>query len=210
MSQNPNSPDDPTTAFRQGDPPSFEKSPPSGASPSYDQGQHGPPSGYGQQPPTYGQQPGYDQQQYGQQYGQPPQYGQQPSYDQPQYGQQYGQPPAYDPQQYGQPAYDQYGQPGYGQPGYPQPGYPQGYAVPQPTNSMAIVALILSFVFAPLGIVFGIIARNQIKRTGESGSGLALAGIIIGSVFTALIVLYILFVVIVLGAVASQTGGFSS
>jgi hypothetical protein len=44
-------------------------------------------------------------------------------------------------------------------------------------------------VFAPLGIVFGHVARRQISRSGEQGSGLATAGLILGYVFTALAVL---------------------
>ena len=48
------------------------------------------------------------------------------------------------------------------------------------TNSLAIVALILG-IFIPLGgIICGHIALGQIKRTGEAGHGLALAGTIIG------------------------------
>lgn len=86
----------------------------------------------------------------------------------------YGQPP------YGQPPY---GQPPYGQPPYGQPHY--GYGPPAVgTNGFAIAALVSSLLCAPLGIVFGFVARGQIRRTGEQGDGLALAGIIIGIVFT--------------------------
>lgn len=45
---------------------------------------------------------------------------------------------------------------------------------------MAIAALILVFVFFPLGIIFGHVARGQIKRTREGGQGLATAALIIG------------------------------
>jgi hypothetical protein len=156
-----------------------------------------------QQPPAYGQS---GQQPYGQQwgqqqpaqpgYGQPQQYGQQ-AYDPNTYGQQaydpnaYGQQAYAQPQPYGQqPGYDQYGNPyAYGQQGYGYP--PQAYAAPQ-TNTMAILALVFAFIVWPLGIVFGIMARNQIKRTGEGGDGLALAGIIVGSIFTVLFLLFIL------------------
>ena|SRR5579864_1683704 len=56
------------------------------------------------------------------------------------------------------------------------------------TNSLAIASLvagILAWVICPvlgaiLAIVFGFIARNQIKTTGEAGGGMALAGIILG------------------------------
>ena len=50
------------------------------------------------------------------------------------------------------------------------------------TNTMAILSLVFSFVFNLLGLVFGIVALGQIKKTGESGKGLAIAGIIISSV----------------------------
>ena len=53
---------------------------------------------------------------------------------------------------------------------------------------MAIAALILVFVFFPLGIVFGHMARGQIKRTGEGGQGLATAALIIGYLQVAVIV----------------------
>jgi hypothetical protein len=94
--------------------------------------------------------------------------------------------------------YQAYGQPGQpGQPyapGYPaQPGYGQPYATYNPaahTNTMAILSLIFAFVFAPLGAVFGHIARKQIRERGEGGSGLATAGMIVGYVFTGFWVLY--------------------
>jgi uncharacterized protein DUF4190 len=124
----------------------------------------------------------------------------------------YGQQP---PQAYGQQAYGQqgYGQQGYGQqppPGYgPMPGYAPGYGAPaygpRPTNTMAILALVLAFVFAPAGLVLGIVARKQIRRTGEEGDGLALAGIIVGGIFTAIFVLMLVFMVIAFSAATSYS-----
>ncbi len=58
---------------------------------------------------------------------------------------------------------------------------------------MAILALVMAFVFAPAGLVLGIVARKQIRQTGEEGDGLALAGIIVGGIATALFVLFIVF-----------------
>jgi hypothetical protein len=135
--------------------------------------------------------------------------------------------PSYDPTAYGQQYYSPqqgYQQPGYPQSGYQQPGYPQPSAGPygayygyQPqyppppargTNVMAIMAIVFAFVFSPLGIVFGIIARKQIARTGEEGDGLALAGLIVGAVFTAIMVLYIVFMIVLFAAaltIPSQT-----
>ena len=57
---------------------------------------------------------------------------------------------------------------------------PPIYVSVPPTNGMAIAALILVFVFYPVGIVLGDVARGQIKRTGEGGRGLATAALVIG------------------------------
>jgi hypothetical protein len=54
---------------------------------------------------------------------------------------------------------------------------------------MAIMALVFAFVFAPVGIVLGHMARRQIAQTGEEGQGLATAGLIIGYILTGLTVL---------------------
>jgi hypothetical protein len=151
--------------------------------------------------PPYGQQPQPDQQQYGQQpqYGQQAPYGQQPQGGQQQYGQQAA-APGYDPaQQYAQ-------QQGYGQQ-YPPQGYaPPAYPAPAygaPTNTMAILALVFGFVFGPAGVVLGIMARKQIRTTGEQGDGLALAGIIVGAVYSLFFVLAIVFFVVAITSVAS-------
>jgi len=49
-----------------------------------------------------------------------------------------------------------------------------------PTNGIAIAALILVFLFYPIGIILGHVARGQIKRTREGGRGLATAALVIG------------------------------
>lgn len=56
-----------------------------------------------------------------------------------------------------------------------------------PTNGLAIASLVLGVIgwivilVGPLlAIIFGHIARSQIKHTGQKGSGLALAGLILG------------------------------
>jgi hypothetical protein len=110
---------------------------------------------------------------------------------------------AYPPPQQQQQGYGQqpYPQPGYGQ---PYPGYGQPYPAPRGTNTMAILALVFGILVAPLGLVFGFVARSQIKKTGEDGDGLALAGIIIGGIFTLLFIAYIVFIIIFFAAVASS------
>ena len=127
-------------------------------------------------------------------YGTPPGFGGPPGYG--------GQPP------YGQPAYGPppgYGVPGYGAPGY---GFPPGYGYPRPTNTLAILSLVMAFVFSPVGLVLGIVARRQIRQTGEQGDGLALAGIIVGGIGTALAVLGFLFFFLALAA-AGSSGAFA-
>ncbi|MHB2021740.1 MAG: DUF4190 domain-containing protein [Mycobacteriales bacterium] len=46
-------------------------------------------------------------------------------------------------------------------------------------NVLAVLSLVCAFLFWPLGIVFGHLARRQIRRTGERGAGVALTGLII-------------------------------
>lgn len=54
---------------------------------------------------------------------------------------------------------------------------------------MAILSLVFAFVFAPVGIVLGHIAKRQLRTSGEQGDGLATAGLIISYIFTGLAVL---------------------
>lgn len=109
---------------------------------------------------------------------------------------------------------------GYGyQPAAPPPGYgypppAPGYGYPPPpsvsTNNMAIASLVSSLLgwicgIGPiLGVVFGIIALNQIKQNGQAGRGLALAGIIIGGIGIAFMVMYV--ILLMIGA-AAEIGG---
>ena len=72
----------------------------------------------------------------------------------------------------------------YGQP-YVQPyGYPYPY-VQRRTNGFAIASMVLGILWlywvgSILALVFGYIARNQIQERGESGGGMATAGIVLG------------------------------
>jgi Domain of unknown function (DUF4190) len=82
-------------------------------------------------------------------------------------------------------------QPYYGPQGQPYPPY-QGpyspYPATPPTNGMAITSLVCGITSFMVGItfipaiIFGHIAQRQIRRTGEQGSSLALAGLILGYV----------------------------
>ena len=102
------------------------------------------------------------------------------------------------------------GQQNYG-PQQPYPPYqgPYPYYPPAPpTNGLAIASLVcgvgafvigLSFIPA---IICGHIARGQIRRTGERGGGMALAGLILGYVGGALFIVLVLALV----AVAHNSG----
>ncbi|CAN5241273.1 hypothetical protein BH09ACT5_BH09ACT5_12060 [soil metagenome] len=57
------------------------------------------------------------------------------------------------------------------------------------TNTLAILALVAAFVASAVGIVLGIVALLQIRRSGEAGRGLAVSAIIIGVRVTAFFVL---------------------
>jgi DUF1707 SHOCT-like domain/Domain of unknown function (DUF4190) len=79
------------------------------------------------------------------------------------------------------------------------------------TNGLAIVSLacgLAQFVFGPLAaipaIVFGHLARSQIKRTGERGAGLALAGLILGWATVILILVVIVGLVIAAGMLGTM------
>src|ERR671916_567915 len=90
-------------------------------------------------------------------------------------------PPPYGDPGKGQPYAQQYGAQPYG--GQPSP---PPYAPVASTNTMAILALVFAFIFAPAAIVLGHIAKKQIRQTGEQGEGLATAGLWLGYIFTGL------------------------
>lgn len=132
----------------------------------------------GQGQPLYGEQPAYGgQQPYG---GYPPPGG-------------YAGPPL--PPGSGYP-------PGYGQP------YGYGYPVHRPTNAMAVASMVLGILWlywigSILALVFGYIAKKQIRERGESGGGMATAGIVLGWIGIALLA-----IVIVFGVAASSSSDF--
>jgi hypothetical protein len=88
------------------------------------------------------------------------------------------------------------------------PGAPLTAAPAGQTNSLAIISLVAGigsffahiipglggFTVAVVAIITGYMARNQIKQTGEQGMGLATAGMIIGIVHIALIVVVVIFI----------------
>ena len=63
----------------------------------------------------------------------------------------------------------------------PPPPDPAGLQPKIPgVNSMAVAGLIFAVLLPPIGIVMGHIAKSQIRRTRESGSGIATAALVIG------------------------------
>ena len=134
------------------------------ASPWSSPGPQAPPDGFPAQAPGY---PPYPQQQDAPPF--PPQQGY-PGYPPPQY-------PPYAQQQYGYYGYGYGYGPAYGQ----QPG----------TNGLAVAAMVMGIVgffwITPiLGLIFGFVALSQCKRTGQQGRGMAIAGIILSSLWIAL------------------------
>ena len=104
------------------------------------------------------------------------------------------QPPAPGPApDYGQPA------PAYGQPapayGQPAPGY--GQPAGPKTNTLAIISLVASIagivilwgIGSIAGVICGHISLSQIKKTGEQGRGMAVAGLIVGYIGIALAII---------------------
>jgi len=80
-------------------------------------------------------------------------------------------------------------------------GHPPFPQAPK-TNTLAIVSFVSAFFIGVLAIVTGVLALAQIRARGEAGRGLALAGIIIGSVstlFTALAVVLAIVVATTMG-----------
>jgi hypothetical protein len=101
--------------------------------------------------------------------------------------------------------------PPYFAPGYVQP--PPGYGPPpvgQTTNGLSVASMVLGIVWvfgigSILAVIFGIVARKQIKDSGgrQSGSGMALAGIILGLVGVASLILWIVFVIAVTTSISN-------
>jgi hypothetical protein len=172
-----------------GDQPTIGREPGGAGQPG---GGYGGQGNYGQQGGGYGQQAGYGQQGGG--YGEQGGHGQQGAVQQP----------------------GSYGQSGYPQAGYQGPTWTGGSYQSAQTNGLAVASLvcgIASFVlFGPLSgipaIILGHMARSRISQTGEQGSGLALAGLILGYVQLVLdVIAVVLIVILVVAGTATSTSG---
>ncbi|WP_106127884.1 DUF4190 domain-containing protein [Pseudosporangium ferrugineum] len=86
---------------------------------------------------------------------------------------------------------------------------------------MAVASLVISLIAIPglcgwwiggllgvLGAIFGHVARRRIKRSGTGGGGMALAGIIIGWVVSAIAIIGAIVFVAILAADDSGTSTF--
>ncbi|MEU1289503.1 DUF4190 domain-containing protein [Kitasatospora sp. NPDC005856] len=84
--------------------------------------------------------------------------------------------------------YAQAPDPGQG-PAAPVPGYFPGPApAPAPTNGFAVGSLVTGLLLvAPVALVFGILALVQINRRKERGSGMAVTGLVLGTIGTVLL-----------------------
>ena len=64
------------------------------------------------------------------------------------------------------------------------------------TNGLAIASMVLGLIGGSLlAVIFGHVARSQIRRTREQGDGLAVAGLVLGYIGLAVGFVTILFVV---------------
>lgn len=113
-----------------------------------------------------------------------------------------------------------YGAPAYAAPVHPGSGYAAstGWApAPAPQNVLAWVSfglglggLMLGLLASIPAIVLGHIARRQLRERGEQGDAAALTGLIAGYVISALWILgiaaYVLFFVVLFGAVTVSSG----
>ena len=71
------------------------------------------------------------------------------------------------------------------------------YPAPRTINALAVVSVVLGlawiyWVGSALAVVVGLVARQRIRRTGQGGDALALAGIALGWLGLATLVLYVL------------------
>lgn len=96
--------------------------------------------------------------------------------------------------------------------GSPYAGY-AAYPGPRPADGLAIASLVVSCVsvaglcawgfgglLGVVGAILGHVGRRRIRQTGASGSGMALAGIIVGWSATAISVLIVVLLVVLIVA----------
>jgi uncharacterized membrane protein len=76
-------------------------------------------------------------------------------------------------------------------------------------NTLAILAIVAAYPLPVVGIVLGIIARQQLRTRGERGAGLALAAIIVGVLFSIMDVVVLVMLANYVIQLANICGGAS-
>jgi Septum formation/Domain of unknown function (DUF4190) len=83
------------------------------------------------------------------------------------------------------------------QPPYPPPTYGQQPPQPQTTSGFAVASLALGILGGVLfSVIFGIIALGRTKPGGQRGRGMAIAGLVLSGVWTAVIAVAIVFAIL--------------
>jgi hypothetical protein len=108
-----------------------------------------------------------------------------------------------------------------GYPGMPpMPGMmPLGYAPAPRTNGLAIASLVCSLLglatcaaTSILGVIFGHLAKSQIKQSGEDGESMALAGLIVGyiglAIFALIAIFYFGLIALIVGSGSGSSGTY--
>ncbi|MBB6670543.1 DUF4190 domain-containing protein [Cohnella nanjingensis] len=95
------------------------------------------------------------------------------------------------------------------------PMYPPPPPPPARTNGKSIAALVLGilsipvpylgFIIGILAIVFAALSLKEIKRTGELGRGMAIAGLVCGIVGTALYTIVFILIVLAVAIFSNST-----
>lgn len=89
-----------------------------------------------------------------------------------------------------------------------QPSSMVWYDAGMGTNTLAILSLIFAFFFSLLAVIFGHVALGQIRRTGEGGRGLAIAGLVLGYVSIAVTVIGVIVWTVLLVQLAHYGTGY--
>lgn len=105
--------------------------------------------------------------------------------------------------------------PAYGEPAAPAYGQSAAYGQPSgaKTNTLAIISLVASIAGIVIlwgigsigGVICGHISLSQIKKTGEQGRGMAVAGLIIGYVGIALAIIGVIIFFAIFAAVIANS-----
>ena len=137
----------------------------------------------------------------------------------PQQSPPYGPPPQGQPYGYGAAPNGSYGYGAaptgpYGYGAAPTGPYDYGVAgrpAHRPTNGMAVASMVLGILWlwwigSVLALVFGYLAKRQIRERGENGGGMATAGIVLGYVGVGFFSLFV--VLVIVGAFADAGSSY--